>query len=244
MTREIPGAVTRIRIPSPTYRRIGEVRVGWLKRLIIGDASGRPRATSQPRQAARTSARAVQVHRTPQERRERVWQRSPNVLYRDEYMSAEQEAKSLVLDARGMPTASLKRFKTQLVLVADDGAGMVNTRNTRLPRVGLFGARDTGSKYQGDALLRADLRPGRRVKVVREPKNAHDSNACALHATNTGERFGYVSRGYAKRLAKLMDAGDEWVGLALRGSGPGSRDEPTRVLIARVDVMAHLLRNL
>jgi hypothetical protein len=215
--------------------------VGWLKRLIAGDPSGHPRRASTSLQAPQRRAARARVQPVPTQRRE--WQRSPDVLYRDEYMSPEQEAKSLVLDHRGMPTASLKWYKGRFVLVTDDGAGMVNPKNVRLPRVGLFVVAPRGSKYQGNALARADLRPGHHVEVIREPGNSHDPNACALHATNTGERFGFVPRGYAKRLAKQIDAGGTWVGMALRGSPRGSDREPVQVLIARADVMAHLLRN-
>lgn len=98
-----------------------------------------------------------------------------------------------------------------------------------------------GAAYHQDALTRAPLRPGATVRLVREPENEHDPHAVALYPGRGGQRFGYVNKQNAVRLAKRLDAGEELIAICTRGSAAGRDDEPVMVLVATVTVMERLL---
>jgi hypothetical protein len=55
-----------------------------------------------------------------------------------------------------------------------------------------------------------EVYPGLLLALLREPSNAHDSNAIAVYNREM-LRIGYVPRYYAKQLAPLMDAGETTV---------------------------------
>jgi hypothetical protein len=82
----------------------------------------------------------------------------------------------------------------------------------------------------------AMLRPGDRLQLLREPMNPYDENAIEVLGSN-GQRLGYLPRGFARRLAPLMDAGEEleamvidsarkdpwaypWVSIAIQSATP------------------------
>lgn len=58
------------------------------------------------------------------------------------------------------------------------------------------------------------------MRLVREPKNEHDSNAIAVFAEAAGGKAGFVPASPAKRLAPLLDAGVDLVARSMRGGGP------------------------
>jgi hypothetical protein len=113
---------------------------------------------------------------------------------------------------------------------------------TAATRAGLwsFGVRGT-SHYQ-DAVRRGDFRPGVLVTVVREPENEHDGNAIAVYALGARKKSGYVPRGYAKRLSKLLDAGADMVAVSVRGCGPGRDDVTPHILVCQRVLFEHLNR--
>lgn len=71
--------------------------------------------------------------------------------------------------------------------------------------------------------------------LVREPDNPHDRNAVAIYVD--GRIIGHFNRGMAPGLSKLLDAGEPLQAAVIS-------TDPTKVLAARPEVLAHLRRNL
>src|SRR5215204_693125 len=78
------------------------------------------------------------------------------------------------------------------------------------PELTAAGLRITGvagaSRHHADALASDAAEPGRPLELRRDPTNAHDLNAIAVHAG--GEQVGWVPRAIAEALAPALDAGE------------------------------------
>jgi hypothetical protein len=168
------------------------------------------------------------------------------VFSRSEYMTREREAECFVLGADGLPTGYLERQKDRFVLVPDNGrpGEVVNPKSTRTHTLGLYSFQVRGTAYHEAAARAADFRPGQPVRLVREPDNEHDPNAVAVYAQGTSKCVGYVNRQNGARLAKRMDAGEDFAAISTRGEGPGREGVVPMVLAARTDVLAYLMRRL
>lgn len=66
-----------------------------------------------------------------------------------------------------------------------------------------------GSQYYAVEALRARLRVGDALQLVREPDNRHDANA--IRVEWQGHKLGYVPRRENRALAAALDAGDKVV---------------------------------
>lgn len=163
-------------------------------------------------------------------------------LQRSEFLSREDEERSFVLRPDGMPSGKLKRIGDRLVIVTDDGAGIVNPRSARIHSLGIYCFGLRGSSHQGSAVKRGDYRPGEIVQLVREPENEHDPNAVAVHARGAARRGGYVNRMNAKRIAARLDRGEELAAISVRGDRPGTEELRPVILVAAPAVLAHLRR--
>ena len=80
------------------------------------------------------------------------------------------------------------------------------------------------------------------VRLAREPENPHDGNAIAVYAEGARRKAGYVPKGYAKRLAPLLDAGAEIVAVSVRGSGAGNDSTTPHILVCERVMFDHLNR--
>ena len=78
-------------------------------------------------------------------------------------------------------------------------------------------------RHHSEALEREDVAPGRALLLRRDPENAHDPNAIAVHA-NDGQQVGWVPRELAAELAPSLDAGDDWSAIVLREQRRSPRD--------------------
>lgn len=163
-------------------------------------------------------------------------------IFRSEYMSKDVEEVAFVLGIDGLPTGWLARERGQLVIFTEQG--MVNPSSTRLYRLGVYCFGLRGASYYEDVVTRGDFRPGAPVRLVREPGNAFDANAVAVHPANVDGVAGYVNRLNAKRLAPVLDHGVDMAAVSIDGSGPGVWCVTPRILVANSDVMAHLLRGV
>jgi len=214
--------------------------MGWFNRFVSRDQAGRkPRlASTEPGAKPAVPSRAPIVDRAQTDRRPRAQSRS-GVVHRSEYLSPDDEARLVRLNEQGMPTARLRRVDDRLIITPDaEPRAMVNPKSNSLYRIGLFsfGARGT-SHYP-----KARLALGKPVRLVREPYNPHDASAIAIH-TETGTRpFGYVNKQNAARLAKLIDGGASLSAICVRA--PGSAGLIPMVLVARPEVLTHLMRKL
>jgi hypothetical protein len=119
-------------------------------------------------------------------------------------------------------------------LVDEDGRHLARDAPELAAR-GLVVAGVAGAARHHDAALQSDnVAPGRALELRRDPANAHDANAIAVHAAG-GEQIGWVPRELAAGIAPELDAGTAWSALALRESRTSPRDprKGLTILLAR-----------
>lgn len=92
-----------------------------------------------------------------------------------------------------------------LALLAAPGAAPAAAGRAPLP---LGDSVLVGMRYQTHGMDLSALKAGARLLLRREPSNARDPNAIAVHAPG-GPRLGYLPARDAPRLAAMMDAGAE-----------------------------------
>lgn len=200
---------------------------------------GQGRTAEEIREIAEYLARrGPQWPPTFAERRDRA--ERLGMVIREEYMSPEHEALALEPGPDGFPDAWLERVRDRLLVVTPDG--WVNPKSrTAASRAGIWSFALRGTDHHESAARRGDFTPGARVRLVREPDNPHDPNAIAVYA-ESALLAGYVSRGYAKRLAKLMDSGADMVAVSARGARPGHANVSPQVLAVERALWVHLNR--
>lgn len=168
-----------------------------------------------------------------------------DVIFRSDYVPPERERERFGLASDGMPTGYLALRARQLVVLADGAPEeMVNSRSAQAYQLGVFMFRLRGGAHYESALRAGDFTPGAPVRLVREPENGFDAHAIAVYAADAREPSGYVNRQNAARLAKLIDAGEGLSAIAMQGAGPGEAGATPVILVARTEVVAHLMRNL
>lgn len=190
---------------------------------------------------AETSAYLEQ--RGPRRQRTRTEGEQRRVIWREDYVPKEDEARYLTREADGLPTLRLADAGDRLGIWSPlDGGALINPKGAGLrQRLGLCTSYARGSKHNAHAYRAADLTYGRWVELKREPDNPHDGNAVAICAQDTGARVGYVGRGRAASVARRMDAGEDMAGVTIWGPGRGEDDRSTLVLIgSRADLAAML----
>lgn len=182
------------------------------------------RGPRKPRTRAESAARA----------------QSLGIVSRSEYMDEETEARALTPGADGLPSARLQRERDRLLVVTS--LGWVNPKSRTSYRYGLysFGVRGTG--YHEAAAKAGRFTPGTAVRLVREPNNSHDTNAIAICSARSSKVVGYVPKGQARRLAKLLDAGTDLVAVSVRGSAAGTSNVAPHVLVCERTLYEHLTR--
>ena len=210
----------------------------WADRVAKYREQGRTDADIR-QVAEHLERRGPRTPRTSAEQAARA--KSHGYVARSEYLSPEAEAVALAPGPDGYPDAWLERVRDRLLVVTP--AGWVNPKSrTAASRAGLWSLTVRGTSYHESAARRGDFRPGTPVRLVREPGNPHDPNAIAVYAERGRDRAGYVARGYAKRLARLLDSGADIVAVSTRGGGPGSDDVTPQILAAERGLWEHLNR--
>lgn len=119
--------------------------------------------------------------------------------------------------------------------VVDEDGGYVARDDPRLAARGLGVAAVAGAaRHHAQALQHEDVAPGSALHLRRDPANAHDPNAIAVHAAG-GEQIGWVPRELAADLAPEVDRGEAWSAIALRELRASPRDPRTglTMLLAR-----------
>lgn len=165
---------------------------------------------------------------TPAERSDRA--AALGIVIREEYLTSEDEAVALEPGPSGLPDAWLERVRDRLLVVTP--FGWINPKSrTAATRAGLWSFAVRGMSHHESAAMRGgDFTPGSLVRLVREPDNPYDSNAIAVYGDGARDLAGYVPRGYAKRLSKVLDSGADMVAVSVRGSGPGNYNMTPQVL--------------
>ncbi len=161
---------------------------------------------------------------------------------RAEYLEAEEEAKALEPGPDGLPNVWFERERDRLLVATP--RGWINPKSrTAATRAGLWSFGVRGTPYYEHAVTLGDFSPGAQVRLVREPENPHDHNAIAVYAGGAHDKAGHVPRGYAKRLAKLLDAGEDMVAISVRGCGVGREDFVPHILVCERALFDHLTRD-
>jgi hypothetical protein len=96
-------------------------------------------------------------------------------------------------------------------------------------------------RHHADALATADVGPGRPLELHRDPDNAHDPSAIAVHAPG-GPQVGWVPREIAAELAPELDAGAPWSAIVLREHRASPRDPRTSLTMLLAPAAAIELR--
>ncbi len=148
-------------------------------------------------------------------------------------------------DDSGFPPLLLIRYQEGLRL-SEVGTGLlVGTTDRRLFGLGIYSYNCVGEYYRQTACKDGDFSPGARVRLVREPDNPHDPNAIAVTSDGPGASVAaYISRGHAKRLRKILDAGTQIDAIATAGTAAGQPCDSIAVLAARPELLAYLVREV
>lgn len=101
----------------------------------------------------------------------------------------------------------LKRHQGDLWLADRKRGKLIAPGNRRLQSLGLYSLNLRGWKNYEARIRRALLRPADEVELIREPSNPYDANAVYVSAPKAPGVLGYINKGLAKRVTKLLEAG-------------------------------------
>ena len=131
--------------------------------------------------------------------------------------------------------------EVELRLCEDATGLLINPRDSRLPRVGVYVPQLRGQAFHRLGGTAGDFRPGARVRLVREPDNEFDPSAVAVYDDTGRYLAAYVDNQKARILARLIDSGKPIEAVSTRGTGPGIPCDQVAVLAASGDVLRRLL---
>jgi hypothetical protein len=197
----------------------------WTSRVAKYRQQGRPE--SEIREIAEHLAQRGPNKRTPAERAARAME--VGVVAPSEYMDSETEMAALAAGPDGFPNAWLERVRDRLLVVT--ARGWVNPRSRTAWRAGLYQFNLRGAGYYQQAAQAGDFTPGASVTLVRQPDNAHDPNAVAVYADGARTLAGYVPKGTARRIAKMLDEAVDLVAVSTRGGAPGDGETTPAILV-------------
>ncbi|MGP5049106.1 HIRAN domain-containing protein [Glutamicibacter ardleyensis] len=140
-----------------------------------------------------------------------VKQARAGLLGNDEAKAALQK----LLDADETNALCLGRSAKGLTVALPDGR-LLDPSTLMLRKFGIYIARIVGtSYYKAGEYTRPDAME---LGLKREPDNEYDINAVALtRGDKRPQKLGFVAKGQAKHVAKLMDAGTELAAFVLTG---------------------------
>lgn len=147
----------------------------------------------------------------------------------------------LVADAQGLPPLRLQEHGGGLWLAEVTTGRLVGVGDAHLRTLGIWSiwlrAVDSRTILAREGLLQ----PGAAVRLVRQPRNAEDPNAIAVHSS-TGRLVGYVSPRIAAALAAVLDAGTsiEAVAVSFPSRTGSSRPGLITLLAASPQTLTHL----
>jgi single-stranded-DNA-specific exonuclease len=94
-----------------------------------------------------------------------------------------------------------------------------------------FNTKIVGVTFEGRQDLIAGLQPGAELELVRQPANAYDSNAVAVHFGRL--QLGFVRKPIAARIAPNMDAGERYRAEIKHITGGGTRSVGVNIWVSR-----------
>lgn len=163
--------------------------------------------------------------------------------YVSQWLSA-TEAKDLITsDAEGRPNLRLAGNGESLMFTVGDTGRFITAGSRQLPRLGIWAFNVRGTNHMPGNGRTEEASPRSKLKLVREPANEFDPNAIAV-LSERGKILGYVNKGNAARMAKLLDKGAEFEVISLHGSGAGYESIGVTVVATSPEMMRHLTRYL
>ena len=131
------------------------------------------------------------------------------------WLSKEEADSELVRDPTGTLAFRIERREGEFRFVSEESGKQPSPGNLALARLGIFYLNVRGWKNYPAARLKV----GDHIDLRREPKNKYDPNAIAVARPSSKHIYGYVNRGFARRLAKPIDAGEKFVGVVMGRAG-------------------------
>ncbi|WP_166805343.1 HIRAN domain-containing protein [Cryobacterium sp. TMT4-10] len=158
------------------------------------------------------------------------------------YLPSERWDELLVTTDQGLPTLFLQMHDGRLWLTEPSTGLLVSVGNRRLRRMGIWTASVRGVGYHKAAVRNGAFQPGAPVRLLREPDNAYDKNAVAVCSADDAHPAGYINKGMAAGLSKLIESGAPLRAISLAGQSPGEYGSNIDVLAATPAIVEHLLR--
>lgn len=184
--------------------------VRWYTNLATPDRSPQPPSTIVTITAARS-------------------QGGPPVGYVSPYLEKDRVEALIAPGGDQLPRLALTRHDGALWLTEPTTGKLVNVSDVHLPAVGIWAVRVRGDQYY-DGVQHVQV--GDPAVLVREPDNEYDANAVAI--TVRGRMLGHYDRGKARRLAKILDAGNHLEAVVVSVM-------PPKVIAAEPRILQHLL---
>ncbi|MCF2588940.1 HIRAN domain-containing protein [Brevibacterium sp. UCMA 11752] len=131
------------------------------------------------------------------------------------WLSKEEADSELVRDSAGTLAFRVERREGEYRFVSEESGKQPSPGNLALARLGIFYLNVRGWKNYPAARLKV----GDHIDLRREPENKYDPNAIAVARPGSKHIYGYVNRGFARRLAKPFDSGKEFVGVVMGRAG-------------------------
>src|SRR3984885_6527183 len=98
-----------------------------------------------------------------------------------------------------------------------------------------FNTKIVGVTFEGRQDLIAGLQPGQELELVRQPENAFDPNAVAVHYGRL--QLGFVRKPIAARIAPNIDAGERYRAEVRHITGGGTRSVGVNIWVSRERVV-------
>lgn len=131
------------------------------------------------------------------------------------WLSKEQSDAELIRDDDGVLGVRVGRRDGELWFVGANSGLQVPPGNLALARLGIFYFNARGWRYYDEV----EINPGRQVLFQREPNNPYGGTAIALLEPRTRAIYGYVNKGFSRRISKRVDAGEKWVAFCMSRDG-------------------------
>ncbi len=131
------------------------------------------------------------------------------------WLSKEEADSELVRDERGTLAFRVERREGEFRFVSEESGKQPSPGNLALARLGIFYLNVRGWKNYPASRLKV----GDHIDLRREPENKYDPNAIAVARPGSKHIYGYVNKGFARRLAKPIDSDREFVGVVMGRAG-------------------------
>ena len=112
------------------------------------------------------------------------------------------------------------------------GEYLAETRDDGIEEAPALYTKVVGVTFDGRQDAVASLRPGDRLRLIREPANAHDPHAVRVAAAD-GRQIGYLRAQLAGRLSPSIDAGARYRATVLAVTGGGDRSLGVNIFLER-----------